>query len=228
MKNRRTLIIILSLVYFSCSAQEIERAVAKKFKDLPYLLSTPEEYSADQNYPVILFLHGGDRSNTKHHPSKYAKKAGIDFPFIVIAPSCTGGCSWSNVDLADLLEQASAEVSIDPKRVYLTGYSMGGAGTWANLKKIHPLLAAAAPLAPAGGNTSKLCEAKGLPIRVYHGTADYGYKNSQNMVKTLKSCGATAVELVPLEGKGHGIWPAIFSDQTFYDWLLSNKRALDK
>ncbi|MEO9802780.1 MAG: hypothetical protein ABJF04_06015 [Reichenbachiella sp.] len=224
MKNKIIIATLLGCLYFPCSAQEIDRAVAKKFKDIPYLLSTPENYTADQIYPTIIFLHGGDRSNTKHHPSKYAKRAEIDFPFIVIAPSCTGGCSWSSVDLEGLFKQASADVSIDPSRVYLTGYSMGGAGTWANLKKIHHLLAAAAPLAPAGGNTSNLCVAKDLPIRVYHGTADYGYKNSQKMVKALNDCGASQVELVPLEGKGHGIWPGIFSDQTFYDWLLSKKK----
>ena len=201
-------------------SQGIKNGIDKTYEGMPYILSTPEGYSAEKQYPTLLFLHGGDRSNTKHHPSKYAEKAGIDFPFIVIAPSCTNTCSWSDVDLRGLLAEATKEVSIDPKRIYLTGYSMGGAGTWANLKKIPGLLAAAAPLAPAGGSSTGLCKAKELAIRVYHGTADYGYNNSKKMVSMLRECGAKEVELISLKGKGHGIWPGIFSDPSFYAWLL--------
>ncbi len=217
-------VVLLSAVTLTAFSQNVKNAVAKKFGSLPYLISTPDNYSKEKSYPTIIFLHGADRSNTKHHPSKYAARAGIDFPFIVIAPSCTGGCSWSRVDLEGLLKEASSEFSIDPKRVYLTGYSMGGAGTWANLKKIHKYLAAAAPLAPAGGTTKDLCKVKDLPLRVYHGTADYGYNNSQKMIETLKECGSKNAKLMALEGKGHGIWPGIFSEAEFYQWLLKQKR----
>lgn len=215
---------LVTLLFQKAISQEIENSKSMKFENISYILSTPNTYSDDKKYPVIIFLHGGDLSNTKHHPSKYARKAGIDFPFIVIAPSCTSGCSWSKVDLKGILNQALDQVSIDPKRVYLTGYSMGGAGTWVNLKKINSLLAAASPLAPAGGSKTNLCDAKDLPIRVYHGTADYGYNNSKEMIATLKKCGASNAELISLEGKGHGIWPAIFSDKTFYAWLLSQSK----
>lgn len=218
-----TSIFFLTLV-MTTYAQELKNTIQKKYKEIPYLITTPTNYSKDKNHPTLIFLHGGDRSNTKHHPSKYATKAGLDFPFIVIAPSCKGGCSWSKVDLAGILNEASTEVSIDANRVYLIGYSMGGAGTWANLKKIHSLLAAASPLAPAGGSTSNLCNVKDLPIRVYHGTVDYGYENSKKMIKTLQDCGATKTELISLKEKGHGIWPAIFSDASFYTWLLNQSK----
>lgn len=219
------LVPFLLALSLDCSSQEIKNAQSRQFEDLPYILSTPDGYSADQKYATIIFLHGADRSNTKHHPSRYAKRSGIDFPFIVIAPSCTSGCSWANVNLQGLLQEVSKEVSVDSERVYLTGYSMGGAGTWANLKKISSVLAAAAPLAPAGGSPANLCVAKDVAIRVYHGTADYGYDRSRRMVEMLQGCGAPSVELISLEGQGHGIWPQIFSDKEFYDWLLSNKRS---
>ncbi len=218
------LIVILCGLLLKSQAQEIKNSRNERYEDLPYILSTPDNYDEGQKHPTIIFLHGGDRSNTRHHPTKYASRADLKFPFIVIAPSCTGGCSWSNVDLEGLLKQASEKVSVDPDRVYLFGYSMGGAGTWANLKKISHLLAAASPLAPAGGSMNDLCKVKDLPIRVYHGTADYGYDRSQNMVNKLKECGAENAELISLEGEGHGIWPAIFSRQDFYDWLLANSR----
>ncbi|MEP5613626.1 MAG: hypothetical protein ABJP45_15350 [Cyclobacteriaceae bacterium] len=221
---KKILAILFALALLDGLAQEIKNSTNEKFKNLPYILSTPDGYDESKTHPTIIFLHGGDRSNTRHHPTKYAARAGLDFPFIVIAPSCTSGCSWSNVDLEGVLKQASEKVSIDPKRVYLFGYSMGGAGTWANLKKINHLLAAASPLAPAGGSTNDLCSVKDLPIRVYHGTADGGYVRSQNMVNKLKECGSENAELISLKGKGHGIWPAIFSKQDFYDWLLAQSQ----
>ncbi|MEO9964824.1 MAG: hypothetical protein ABJF11_03495 [Reichenbachiella sp.] len=225
MRYFKPLITLLIFSSFNAAhSQDIEKAVSMKAAGISYLLSTPVDYTSEQSYPTIIFLHGGDRSNTKHHPSKYAKKAGLEFPFIVIAPSCTSGCSWSNVDLKEILIHASAEVSIDRDRVYLIGYSMGGAGAWANLKKMHELLAAASPIAPAGGNISNLCKAKDLPIRVYHGTSDYGYQNSQKMVDALMKCGSSQAELISLDGQGHGIWPGIFSDGSFYSWLLQQSR----
>ncbi len=216
-----TFFLIFGITTYS---QGLKNAAQKSYKETPYIITTPDGYTKEKTYPTIIFLHGGDRSNIKHHPTKYAAKTGLEFPFIVIAPSCTTGCSWSGVDLEGILNQAKDEVSIDKNRIYLIGYSMGGAGTWANLKKINTLLAAAAPMAPAGGSTSGLCEVKDLPIRVYHGTADYGYENSKKMIKTLKECGAKTAELISMEGKGHGIWPGILSDSSFYDWLLSQSR----
>ncbi|GAA4276693.1 carboxylesterase family protein [Aquimarina mytili] len=219
-------IVLISFLTFAwiTQAQDLKNAIQRNYKNIPFIITTPDDYIKNKKYPTILFLHGGDRSNTKHHPSKYASKAGLEFPFIVIAPSCISGCSWSNVDLKGILNQAKDEVSIDPNRIYLVGYSMGGAGTWANLKKMSTSLAAATPLAPAGGSTSGLCDVKNLAIRVYHGTADYGYTNSKKMIKTLQDCGANSAELISLEGEGHGIWPSILSDASFYEWLLSQSR----
>jgi len=205
-------------------AQDVANSESFEHKGISVLLSKPDHYSSETSHPTIIFLHGADRSNTKHHPSRYAKKAGIDFPFIVIAPSCKAGCSYATLDVAAILSKAQEMVSIDPDRIYLVGYSMGGAGTWLQLKKMAPVLAAATPLAPAGGSTSNLCVASELPIRVYHGTADGGYANSKKMVSFLKECGSNQAELISLEGKGHGIWPGILSDGSFYDWLLSKQK----
>ncbi len=216
-----TFFLMFAMITYS---QGLKSGIQKSYKGIPFIITTPDGYSKEKIYPTIIFLHGGDRSNTKHHPTKYTTKAGLEFPFIVIAPSCTSGCSWSSVDLKGILNQAKDEAAIDQNRIYLVGYSMGGAGTWAHLKKMNTLLAAATPLAPAGGSASGLCDVKDLPIRVYHGTADYGYDNSKKMINTLKECGAKTAELISLEGKGHGIWPGIFSDPSFYEWLLSQSR----
>ncbi len=224
MKINRIISVFFLIFATTTYSQGLKNAIQKSHQEIPFIITTPDGYSKENTYPTIIFLHGGDRSNTKHHPTKYAAKAGLDFPFIVIAPSCISGCSWSSVDLKGILNQASEEVSVDKNKVYLVGYSMGGAGTWANLKKINTLLAAATPLAPAGGSASGLCKVKDLPIRVYHGTADHGYENSKKMIKALKDCGAVTAELISLEGKGHGIWPGILSDASFYEWLLGHSK----
>ncbi|MEW7289127.1 carboxylesterase family protein [Aquimarina penaris] len=224
MKIKHVTLVFFLMFALITQGQGLKNALQRNYKSIPFIITTPDGYSKEKTYPTIIFLHGGDRSNTKHHPTKYASKAGLEFPFIVIAPSCTSGCSWSSVDLKGILNQVKDEVSIDQNRIYLVGYSMGGAGTWANLKKMNTLLAAATPLAPAGGSTSGLCDVKDLSIRVYHGTADYGYDNSKRMIKTLKECGANTAELISLEGKGHGIWPGILSDASFYEWLLKQSR----
>ncbi|MEQ9425335.1 MAG: hypothetical protein RJQ09_13000 [Cyclobacteriaceae bacterium] len=103
---------VIFLGYSStCISQsdEIGKSYKSETTGLNYILSFPDKYNNSEKNPVILFLHGGDRSNTKHHPSKYAKKEGIDFPFIVIAPHCTGGCSWSSVDLDGLINEIAAK-----------------------------------------------------------------------------------------------------------------------
>ena len=201
--------------------------VSEKEK-IPYLVSTPAGYNKDKKavHPAILFLHGGDRSNTRHHPKKYAKKAEIDFPFIVIAPHCTGSCRWGNVDFDELLNEIGKKYRIDKKRVYITGYSMGGYGTWSAISRFPDLFAAAAPLA-GGGNDQIICKAKGLPIRAYHGDEDRVIPHSESvkLVDALKKCDGNA-ELITIKGGNHGIWPAIFQDAEFYEWLLGHKKSV--
>lgn len=224
MNNKIILCLCMGLFLSTSQAQDGFNKSELQFENLKYIVSVPEGYTKENTHPTIIFLHGADGSNTKHHPMKYAMKASIHFPFIVIAPSCNSGCSWSSVDLKGLLDQASSKYSIDRNRVFLIGYSMGGAGTWANLKKMPDILAAAVPMAPAGGTTTGLCEVSNVSVRVYHGTADYGYDRSVKMVEALKSCGAKHAELVSLKGQGHGIWPGILSDASIYEWLLKHTK----
>ncbi len=207
------------------NSSELGRKHVFEKEKIPYLVSTPENYSEDKDalHPTILFLHGGDRSNTRHHPKKYAKKAGIDFPFIVIAPHCTSGCSWGRVDFASLLDEVGKEYRIDKSRVYITGYSMGGYGTWSAISRFPDLFAAAAPLA-GGGNEKTICKANKLPIRAYHGDKDNVIPHSESvkLVSALKKCDGNA-ELTTIEGGNHGIWMAIFQDAKFFEWLLQHK-----
>ncbi len=219
-------ILFLLLFGFQTFSQSLD-AIDKTSKKtgLKYLVTLPEGYqSSGEASPLILFLHGGDGSNTKHHPKKYAAQAGIAFPFMVVAPHCNSGCSWSSVDYEALLGEVLQEYNVDKNRIYITGYSMGGYGTWSAITKSPDLFAAAAPIA-GGGNASTICNAKGIPIRAYHGNKDSvtPYSGSERLVKALKECGAAA-ELFTIEGGNHGIWPALFKDKRFYDWFLKHSK----
>ena len=192
---------------------------------LEYLITLPEGYAQDgDKVPVILFLHGGDRSNTKHHPSRYAKRAGITFPFLVVAPHCSYGCVWSKVDFDALLSQVLRDYNIDRSRIYVTGYSMGGYGTWSTISRFPQWFAAASPIA-GGGNPKTICQAKSVTIRAYHGNQDSvtPYAQSKKLIDKLAQCEADAT-LQTLNGEDHWIWPQIFSDEKFYSWLLSHSQ----
>lgn len=194
-----------------------------KSQNLDYLVSLPEGYSNEGDAsPLILFLHGGDGSNTRHHPKKYAEQAGLDFPFVVVAPSCNRGCSWSTVDYDALLSEVLRDYNANRNRIYVTGYSMGGYGTWRAISKAPDWFAAAAPIA-GGGDTKTICNAKELAVRAYHGNKDSvtPYSGSQKLIEALNGCGARA-ELVTIKGGDHWIWPEIFKDKAFYDWLLAH------
>jgi predicted peptidase len=192
---------------------------------LPYLVTPPDGYDGESAAPpVLVFLHGGDRSNTRHHPARYAAQAGIDFPFLVVAPHCASGCSWGGVDFRGLLAEVADAYRIDLDRVYLTGYSMGGYGAWSQLTRDPGLFAAAAPIA-GGGTPGGICPALGVPVRAYHGDQDnvIAHERSVEMVEALNDCGGTA-ELITLEGVDHGSWIPTFRDPAFYRWLLSHRR----
>ncbi len=192
---------------------------------LPYRVTVPDGSESGALPPLLLFLHGGDRSNTRHHPARYAQAEGIKpFPFLVVAPHCRAGCSWPTVDFVAPLEEVAATYPFDRTRVYLTGYSMGGYGAWDLVSRNPELFAAAAPIA-GGGDASAVCAARRVPIRAYHGDRDtvIPHSSSVAMVEALEACGGV-VDLVTLPGVDHGSWVPTFKDPAFYAWLLSHRR----
>ncbi len=214
----------LWLFWANVSAQNVEGDRYKSPKGINYLVTIPVNYDDEDEHPLILFLHGGDRSNVKHHPSKYAAKAGLDFPFVVAAPHCSSGCGWASADIDKILEAIVANYKIDRERIYVTGYSMGGAGTWSTLARFPSWFAAGAPIA-GSGNARDICKAKKVAIRAYHATDDsiIPYSGSKRMIDALKECNANA-ELKTYSEGDHWIWPQVFQSKDFYQWLLAQTR----
>src|SRR5438067_11719457 len=151
-------------------AKVLEKTITVK---TDYLLFLPEGYSkdTDKKWPLMLFLHGaGERGSDVnkvkvHGPPKIVEKR-KDFPFIVVSPQCPADSWWRAFELLSLLDEIQKDYRVDPDRVYLTGLSMGGFGTWELASQAPQRFAAIAPIC-GGGNPALARRIKDLPIWVF-------------------------------------------------------------
>jgi predicted peptidase len=212
----------------------------KQVLDANYLLFLPDGYGADpaKRWPLILFLHGAGERGTnvwqvaKHGPPKIDTTA-PNFPFIVVSPQCPNGKIWSNDLLLALLDEIEAKYPVDTHRVYLTGLSMGGFGTW-SLGLSHPeRFAAMAPICGGGEYiTPYLAEGdqkaamQSLPIWVFHGGKDPTVPTieSQRMVDYMKKFGVKDVKLTIYPDALHDSWTQTYSNPELFAWFLQYSR----
>lgn len=205
-----------------------------------YLLFLPKGYEAKgkKEWPLMLFLHGaGERGNdlrkvAVHGPPKIVKNR-PDFPFILVSPQCPADQVWSDEVLLGLLDSVIAKHKVDTNRVYLTGLSMGGYGTWSLGVKYPERFAAIAPIC-GGGETinvllssrSKSAALKSLPIWAFHGAKDNVVKleESQRMVSALKTAGVKEIELTVYPEANHDSWTETYANDKLYDWFLKHSR----
>ena len=144
----------------------------------------------------MIFLHGaGERGNDvgvvrMHGPPKLAA-AGKAFPCIILSPQCPFNESWKSNELEELLEYIIQEEHIDQKRIYLTGLSMGGYGTWSWSTDYPENFAALIPIC-GGGNPNKVESIQDIPVWVFHGAKDsvVPLEQSEEMVEALNALGA--------------------------------------
>lgn len=215
------------------------KAKGAKAEELQYLLYVPEgkESKKGEKIPMLLFLHGaGERGSnvTKvavHGPPKLIKEK-KEFPFIIISPQCPAGEKWKPGVLMQLVKEVMKEHNGDPERVYVTGLSMGGYGTWDLGLKQPERFAAIVPICGGGNTIDILLPAKGkaealksLPVWAFHGAKDEGVKvsESERMVEMLKRAGNEA-KLTVYPEAGHDSWTETYNKQELYDWLLKHRR----
>ncbi|MFM7319870.1 MAG: dienelactone hydrolase family protein [Isosphaeraceae bacterium] len=240
MKHLRlmTLTLILLLATHSLPANDLYQPKSFKNADgkvLPYRIMLPEGYKADDKteYPLVLFLHGaGERGNDNakqlvHGAGEFAKPANRQkYPAIVVAPQCPSGSFWTREDknLMGLLDSVRKDYRIDARRIYVTGLSMGGFGTWSLIAATPTLFAAAAPIC-GGGSTESAGKLVNLPIWVFHGDADTVVKPdlSRNMVKAIEKAGGKP-KYTEYAGVGHDSWTATYANPDFIAWLFSQKK----
>ena len=219
------------LVATTALAGQTEETWTEGGQSLDYLLHLPDGHGeGDKKFPLVLFLHGaGEQGDdvqrvAKHGPPKFAK-AGQDLPYILVSPQCPAGDWWSADKTRPFLEAMVAKHDADPDRVYVTGLSMGGYGTWSLIGEIPDKIAAAAPVC-GGGEPAKVGPLNGLPIWAFHGDADpvVPLSQSERMVEAAKENGGD-VKLTVYPGVKHDSWTQTYDDPEFWKWLLSKNRS---
>lgn len=207
--------------------------------EMQYLHYVPKDYDAQsgKKWPLLLFLHGAGERGTNlqrvavHGPPMLAKQ-GKEFPFIIIAPQCPEGERWQTDALLGLLERVTKEYAVDTNRVYLTGLSMGGYGTW-SLGVARPgMFAAIAPICGGGQPVDILLAGYGrngnpvaaLPVWAFHGAKDkvVPLEESERMVNAFKRSGAKDVKLTVYPEADHNSWTETYNNPELYDWLLAH------
>jgi predicted peptidase len=208
--------------------QPAQRQV-KKTGSYNYLLFLPERYETQEQCPMILFLHGaGERGSDLDWVKRYGVAKIVeeqsDFPFIVASPQCPRSQYWSVQLLSDLLDEVIDTYRVDPDRVYLTGLSMGGYGTWYLAAAQPHRFAAIAPIC-GGGDPDEACKLKNLPVWAFHGARDSVVPESESkeMVEALKACGGNVKYTVYPEA-GHDSWTQTYNNPALYDWFLQHRR----
>jgi predicted peptidase len=233
--------------------------VNKTFKNAdgsesPYVVFVPHDYDGKKEYPVILFLHGAGETKSTSGKGKMPVEVGIGpaikkqektFPFIVVIPQAEaagrgvlgrwGAGSPDGKRALAMLDEVMKEYKADPKRVYLTGLSMGGFGTW-SLVEAHPdRWAAIVPI--CGGVGSRPNQAtddrakeaaakiKDIPCWCFHGDQDSSVSVafSRTMIKALKEAGGDP-KYTEYPGVGHNSWDKAYGTAELWTWLLEQKK----
>jgi predicted peptidase len=213
-------------------AKAFEKTITKTLT-CKYLLFLPEGYGqTDKRWPLMLFLHGaGERGNDLnkvkvHGPPKIVQTK-KDFPFILVSPQCPEGVWWNDkLDvLINLLDDIEAHYNVDTERVYLTGLSMGGFGTWALASKYPDRFAAAAPIC-GGGMRIMAYGLKDVPIWAFHGGKDpvVPVEESKEMVAAVKARGGDAKLTIYPEAQ-HDSWTETYNNPELYTWFLKHRKV---
>ncbi len=207
-----------------------------------YLLFLPKCYSATdaKRWPLILFLHGAGERGTNiwraaiHGPVNFIKD-NPDFPFILVTPQCPDGQKWSDAVVLGILDEVIAENAVDTNRIYLTGLSMGGYGTWSLATTYPERFAAAAPICGGEGTIGAVLSLgdkvkgpalKNLPVWAFHGGKDnvVPVEESKRMVTFLKKIGVKDVQLTIYPEATHNSWTQTYANPDLYRWFLSHEK----
>jgi predicted peptidase len=215
--------------------ENIKKALNKMYPH--YVVCKPSIIAEGDKLPLIIHLHGGGHTKASAEklkdgvaPAKYWRTQEGEFPFIIVSPHSKG--MWNLDDLELFFEHIKATLPVDLSRVYLTGYSMGGAGTW-YWAQAHPEhFSAIVPI--AGGLASGGPKAitpdidqwqenlKDMPTWIIHGADDTTVppERSELMFEGLKDKNNKHVKLSILEGKGHAIVGRFKATPEIFDWFL--------
>jgi predicted peptidase len=237
-------------------ARTISRTVAYQ-----YLLHLPAGYTAgtERQWPLLVFLHGaGERGSdpwlvAKHGPPKLLHPQTpapenetpeaasrrqessrlLATQFIVISPQCPANTRWDDEAVSALIDEVAAKHAVDPRRIYLTGLSMGGFGTWSLAARDPGRFAAIVPVCGGGQRIDFLLAARErkaalqtLGVWVFHGAKDptVPLEESERMVAALKQFGLTDLKFTVYPEARHDSWTEAYANPALYTWLLTHQR----
>jgi predicted peptidase len=242
------------------SVASFERTITKTV-GYHYLLHLPAGYDAraERVWPLIVFLHGsGERGAdpwlvAKHGPPKLLR-AGSPAPanktaeaaarrteasrflaanFIVVSPQCPAGLWWDDDAVLALADEIVKQHKVDTRRVYLTGLSMGGFGTWSVGLKNPGRFAAIVPICGGGQRIDVMrsarerkAELQSLGVWGFHGAKDptVPIEESESMVAALKKAGVTDLQFTVYPEAKHDSWTESYANPDLYTWLLQHQR----
>lgn len=199
-----------------------------------YYIFLPKDYGmTTKRYPLIMYLHGGSLRGAEF---KKISTMGLphyaethpDFPFVVLAPQCPAGEIWTNTDmLRGLLDEISSRYRVDRERIYLTGHSMGGRGTWYFAYTDPDRFAAIAPMSAVSTIAAWADKLTKIPIWTFHGENDTiaRVEETAELVKAIKADGGD-IKFSLLPGRDHFILD-IYENEELYRWFLEHRRSVN-
>ncbi|WNJ20089.1 prolyl oligopeptidase family serine peptidase [Pontibacter sp. G13] len=200
--------------------------------DLRYsrFLVYPPQQIDEEPIPMLLFLHGsgsrGKEVSQIGHEDLPFMRPDHEFPFLVVAPQCSPGKDWEERSLLKLIEQMEAEYPIDPDRIYVTGLSLGGYGTWHLALRYPDRFAAIMPIC-GGANrpVETFHKLDSLPMWVFHGTDDdiVGIWKSHYILDEIMPTNPN-IRFTAYEGMGHNVWDTTYHNPEVWEWLLQQHR----
>ncbi|MEZ6064501.1 MAG: prolyl oligopeptidase family serine peptidase [Planctomycetaceae bacterium] len=230
-----TALLFSSIIGAARADDAAPRQVEKKLEysipvELAYLLYLPPNYEEQEKWPLLVFLHGsGERGNNLqkvkvHGPPKLVEQ-GRDFPMIIVSPQCPADKWWDVRELTALIDAVSTEQKVDPDRIYVTGLSMGGYGTWELASAIPDRLAAIVPIC-GGGTPYRTRRFAKLPVWAFHGAKDSAVplKATEDMIAALRQNGGDP-KLTVYPEANHDSWTETYNNPELYTWLLEQKRG---
>ena len=214
---------------------------------IPYSLIYINCDSSDQELPLLLFLHGaGERGNDNTSQLEVGLPRlikNINQPCLIVAPQCPKNEKWVDTDwtkprhtmekhsnntltaVVKILDSLiNTPLKIDSTRVYVTGLSMGGFGTWELIQRYPEKFSAAVPVC-GGGDLMQCGNLLNIPIWAFHGKKDklVPVSRTMNMVDEINRQGGKA-KVTIFESKGHLCWDEVYSDNKVVEWLMSKQK----
>ena len=195
------------------------------------------KWTGEERYPLLIWLHGAGQSGSDNEAQMGGATKAFstaenqeERPCFILAPQCPSrDIGWKNevaANLMALIADLTDHLPIDESRIYLTGSSMGGSGSWYMATNYPDAFAAVAPLC-GGGDPKKAEVLKSIPIWVFHGDQDpeVPVNRSRSMFKAIQDSGGEVIQYSELAGEGHLISGIVYAKPELHEWIFAQRKG---